>query len=120
MDNDIVRVLLETRQPALYAVVMATPEMQFGKRRLGTNSVLFEYLSRPYSRFSAIRHSVVSFQLTQAATRLLVRERRILRLQISRYCITTITPQPGSLACFFSAFISKYQVKLVYKVRFLT
>jgi hypothetical protein len=99
---------------------METSEMQFGKRRLGTNSVLFEYISRPYSRFSAIWQSVFSFHLTQAATWLLVRERRILRLQISSYCTTMITTQPGSLACLFSAFISKHQVKLVYDVRFLT
>jgi len=99
---------------------METSEMQFGKRRLGTNSVLFEYVSRPYSRFSAIRPSVVSFQLTQAATRHLVRRRRVLRLQISMYCTTTISPRPGFLVSSFSAFISKYQVKLVYEVRFLT
>lgn len=94
---------------------MVTSEMQFGKRRLGTNSVLFEYVSRPYSRFSAIRPSVVSFQLTQASTLHLVRGRRILRLQISTYCTTTINPQPGFLVSFFLASISKYQVKLVYE-----
>jgi hypothetical protein len=61
--------------------------MQFGKRGLGTNSVLFEYVSRPVQSLLCNRPSIVSFQLTQVETRLLV-SGQLLLLQISRYFST--------------------------------